>query len=134
MCYAFCNVSYFVYWLYIMYRDFLWYISIFSKDMAYSFTEYLKIDMLPYIERGGVVGKFFSPSIVQHFSFNSRLQRSGNSFSFTISTNNIFHLSVYYFCFGNSKPIKIMIYYQLSFFKVKMNRLLSLSRKKYKMQ
>lgn len=98
MCYAFCNVSYFVYWLYIMYRDFLWYISIFSKDMAYSFTEYLKIDMLPYIERGGVVGKFFSPSIVQHFSFNSRLQRSGNSFSFTISTNNIFHLSVYYFC------------------------------------
>lgn len=98
MCYAYCNVSYFVYWLYIMYNDFLWYISIYSKDMLYNFSEYLKIDMSHYAKYRDAVAKAFSPSIANHFIFNSRLEHNGQAFSFTISTNNIFHLSVYYFC------------------------------------
>lgn len=105
MCYAYCNVSYFVYWLYIMYRDFLWYISIYSKDMVYNFSEYLKVDMSYFIKHSDSVSEFFSPSIAFHFIFNSSLKKNGQSFSFTIHTNNIFHLSVYYFCLiciGNS--------------------------------
>lgn len=105
MCYAYCNVSYFVYWLYIMYRDFLWYISIYSKDMVYNFNEYLKVDMSGFIKHSNSVSKFFSPSIADHFLFNSYLEKNGRSFSFSIRTNNIFHLSVYYFCLictGNS--------------------------------
>lgn len=98
MCYAYCNLSYFVYWLYIMYRDYLWYISIYSKDMVYSFNEYLKVDMSYYTQHNSTVAKHFSPSIVNHFMFNSKLNKHGQSFSFEICTNNIFHLSVYYFC------------------------------------
>ena len=98
ICYAYCNVSYFVYWLYIMYRDFLWYISIYSEDMVYNFSEYLKIDMSHFIKHRNSVAKHFSPSIADHFVFNSMLKHNKQSFSFAISTNNIFHLSVYYFC------------------------------------
>lgn len=98
ICYAYCNISYFVYWLYIMYRDFLWYISIYSEDMAYNFSEYLKIDMSHFVKHRHSVAKHFSPSIADHFIFNSILKHNKQSFSFAISTNNIFHLSVYYFC------------------------------------
>lgn len=105
MVYAYCNVSYFVYWLYIMYLDFRWYISIYSEDMVYNFVEYLNVDMSHFIKHRDSVSKYFSPSIALHFSFVSSLEKKDQSFSFAIHTNNIFHLSVYYFCLlcvGNS--------------------------------
>lgn len=105
MCYAYCNVSYFIYWLYIMYRDFLWYISIYSKDMVYNVINYLKVDMSYYIKHCDSVAEYFSPVIVNQFVFSSSLFRNGKSFSFEIKTNNIFHLSAYYFsliCIGNN--------------------------------
>lgn len=105
MCYAYCNVSCFVYWLYVMYRDFLWYISIYSQDMAYSFSDCLKVDMSHYTRKKDIIAKHCSPSIVNHFIFESVLKRNGDYFSFEITTNNIFHLSVYYFsliCIGRN--------------------------------
>lgn len=96
--YSYCNVSYFIYWLYVMYRDFLWYIAIYSEDTVYNFSEYLKIDMSYFIKHRDSVAKHFSPSIANHFSFNSMLKHNNHTFTFAISTNNLFHLSVYYFC------------------------------------
>ena len=95
---AYCNLSYFLYWLKILYRDFLWYITMTDQtDIIENFEINMKINMSAF-KKARLKKKEFSPDITNHFSYNSRLQKVNNGFQFRISTSNIFHLATYYFC------------------------------------
>lgn len=95
---TFCNLSMFLYWLKILYGNFLRFITMTNNDdVIESFEIDLKINLSVYKKSKTKIKDFF-PVIVNHFSFESFLQRGTTGFFFQIVTYNVFHLAVYYFC------------------------------------
>lgn len=90
-CYAYCNLSYFLYHTYHLYDDFIKYLKLYNPQMIETF-ERNNIDISNHKK-----GEKFYPIITTMITFESRLEERNNRFYFEVTTQNIFCSSVYYF-------------------------------------